>query len=214
MIVCGSPRLPENTKSRLLELIKRHGSMTAQKLSICLEVSVPATRRHLSDLESQGMIEMQVERPSGRGRPQHVYALTDQGENQFAKTYSTLCLDVLRHVEQLYGEGAVMKVFDARNAELAAKLKEELPQSVSLCERLTRLQGKLNEMGFDAEIAEQDGVWYLTQCNCPNVLVARQYRSLCESELQMYSEVLGVTLIRESHIACGHGVCRYRIILL
>lgn len=213
MTFCDSPEMPENTKSRLLELIKRHGSITAQELSSHLEVSVPATRRHLCDLQSQGMIEMQVERPSGRGRPQHVFALTDQGESQFSKTYSTLCLDVLRHVEQLYGEGAILKVFNSRNTEMATKLREELPTSMTFGERLSHLQKKLNEMGFDAEIEQQDGVWYLTQRNCPNVLIARQYKSLCESELKMYSEILGVALVRESHIVGGHGICRYRMIL-
>jgi len=46
-----APAGAERTKTRLLELVKRHGAQTAQDLAQRLDVSVPAARRHLSDLQ-------------------------------------------------------------------------------------------------------------------------------------------------------------------
>lgn len=203
--------VPERTKSRLLELIKRHGTLTAQEIAQKLEISVPAARRHLCDLQDQGLIESRTERPSGRGRPQHVFALSDLGETAFPKTYSSLCVEVLRQVESLFGSGAVMRIFEGRNADLAAQLHATLPQQYPLEMRLELLTSHLCQLGFDA-IIESDGEHlYMIQRNCPNLTVARQFKELCHAELQLYSAILGRAIEREKTIACGQGVCRYRI---
>ncbi|WP_019586985.1 helix-turn-helix transcriptional regulator [Deinococcus apachensis] len=206
------PPAPERTKNRLLELLKRHGPQTVQDLAVGLGVSVPGARRHLIDLQEQGLIEARTERPGGRGRPQHVFGLTDRGEAAFPKTYSSLCVDVLRHVEELFGEGAVLQVLDARSAELAQRLQAELPASLPLEERVRRLAEWQTGAGFDAVVEPgEDGTWYIVERNCPNLTVARQYPQLCRSELGMFVEALGAHVTRETRIACGQGSCRYRI---
>lgn len=206
------PAVPERTKVRLLELVRRHGPQTAQDLATRLEVSVPAARRHLGDLQEQGLLQARTERPGGRGRPQHVFSLTEQGEAAFPRTYSGLCVDVMRHVENLFGEGAVLKVLDARNVEIAQRMRAELPDGLPLAERVQRLTVLLTEMGFDP-VVEQDGPdLVLTQRNCPNLTVARQYAQLCGAELNLYAELLGASVVRETRIVCGQGACRYRIV--
>ena len=203
---------PERTKHRLLELLKRNGPQTVQDLAVGLGVSVPGARRHLIDLQEQGLIEARTERPGGRGRPQHVFGLTERGEAAFPKTYSTLCVDVLRHVEELFGEGAVLQVLDARSAELAGRLQADLPPTLPLGERVERLAEWLTGAGFDAVMEPgEDGAWYVVERNCPNLTVARQYPQLCRSELGMFVQALGVPVTRETRIACGQGACRYRI---
>ncbi|WP_407538755.1 transcriptional regulator [Deinococcus radiomollis] len=199
----------QGTKARLLELVKRHGSPTAQALAQELDISLPAARKHLCDLQEAGLIASRTEKPGGRGRPQHVYALSDRGESTFPKSYASLCSDVLRHIEDLFGEGAVLQVLNARQAEmysrLAAGIQGELP------ERVQTLALKLREAGYAAEALEEDGVWYLVERNCPALKVAREYGQMCESELKLYSDLLGVPVVRESRIACGAAECRYRL---
>lgn len=209
----NAPTAPERTKTRLLELVKRYGAQTAQELAARLEVSIPAARRHIGDLLEQGLIEGRTERPGGRGRPQQVYALTERGEATFTKTYSVLCVDVLRHLERLFGEGAVLQVLQARSAEVAQRLQADLPPHLPLSERLETLIQRLNEMGFhaEAEYDPQANAWFVVQRNCPNLTVARQYMQLCITEMNMYAEVLGVKVTRETRIACGQGACRYRL---
>ncbi|BDP42102.1 transcriptional regulator [Deinococcus aetherius] len=203
---------PERTKQRVLELLKRHGTLTAQALASGLSVSVPAARRHVQDLQEQGLIEARTERPGGRGRPQHVFGLTERGEAAFPKTYSTLCVDVLRHVEGLFGEGAVMQVLGARSAEVAVGLRSEVPDDLPLEERVRHLAERLCGTGFDAVVEPgAEGTWYIVERNCPNLTVARQYGELCASELDMFVNVLGVPVTRDTRIACGQGTCRYRI---
>lgn len=203
---------PERTKTRLLELVKRNGAQTAQDLAQGLDISVPAARRHLCDLQEQGLVEARTERPGGRGRPQHVYALTERGEAAFPKTYSSLCVDVLRHIESLFGGEALLKVLDARNAEIAGRFRSELAGDLPLGERVQNLVRRLNEHGFDASaVQDERGQWTFTQHNCPNLTVARQYSQLCSAEITLYGDLLGVPVTRETRIACGQGSCRYRV---
>ena len=218
-ILAATPPVPggltERTKHRLLDLVKRGGPMTAQDLAARLEVSVPAIRRHLTDLQDQGLVEARTERPSGRGRPQHVYALTERGEGAFPKTYSGLCVDVLRHVASLFGEGAVTQVLAARNDEYAARLRQVLPAHLPPHARAEVLARFLSEQGYDAVVdwVVEDGqeTLYLIERNCPHLAVARQFPELCAAELTLYGDLLGTAVTRETRIACGQGSCRYRI---
>ncbi|GGJ65992.1 helix-turn-helix transcriptional regulator [Deinococcus aquiradiocola] len=199
----------QGTKARLLELVKRHGSPTVQALAQDLDISVPAARKHLCDLQEAGLIDARTEKPGGRGRPQHVYVLSDRGESTFPKSYASLCSDVLAHVQKLFGEGAVMQVLSERQADLYARLAPAITGTLS--ERLHTLAQKLQEAGYAAEISQEDGVWYLKERNCPALKVARDYGELCESELRLYRDLLGVPVVRETRIACGAAECRYRV---
>ena len=212
----GSPQttspqntLPQNTKARLLELVKRLGAPTAQALARELDISVPAARKHLCDLQESGLIASRTEKPCGRGRPQHVYVLSDRGESTFPKSYATLCSDVLRHVQVLFGEGAVLQVLSSRQAELHSRLSPVIQGD--LAQRVHTLAQTLQEAGYASEAFQEDGVWYLVERNCPALKVAREYSQMCGSELQLYTDLLGVPVVRETRIACGAAECRYRI---
>lgn len=200
---------PDRTKSRVLTLLKSRRCTTAQSVAEALDISVPAARKHLLDLTEAGLIVAETQRPGGRGRPQFVYRLSERGEAQFPKSYASLCVDVLRHIETLFGDGAVMRVMDARRATLAAEWAPRL--TGPLPERLTTLAALLTEAGYEARAYEEGGAWFLEQGNCPNLDVARRYDELCGAEIDLYRALLAVPVRRETRIACGAPSCRYRV---
>jgi len=199
----------DRTKARVLGLLKSHRCTTAQSVAEALDISVPAARRHLCDLEDAGLIVAETHKPGGRGRPQNVYRLTPAGEAHFPKSYATLCVDVLAHVQQLFGEGAVLKVMDARKERLLADWGPRV--TGTLQERARKLACLLNDAGYQARVVEEDNVLYLTQGNCPSLDVARTYDELCATELDLYRELLQAPVRRETRIACDAPQCRYRI---
>lgn len=209
--VAAPHALPERTKSKLLEVIKACDCATAQTLADKLGVTVPAIRRHLQDLQDAGQLEVRTEKPGGRGRPQHVYVLTEAGEATFPKAYDALCLDVLAHVEQLFGEGAVMQVMDARRLDLWARLSPLLDQHTDLGHKLHALASALSEHGYAARAYQESGQWYLVQRNCPAPAVAKQFPQLCQGELTLYRELLKVPVSREARLSCGAAECRYKV---
>jgi predicted ArsR family transcriptional regulator len=56
-----------------------------------------------------------------------------------------------------------------------------------------------------------DGVIRLREHNCAIYEVARRDDTPCREEARLFSEVLGVAVVRESHIASGDRCCSYRI---
>jgi predicted ArsR family transcriptional regulator len=201
----------ERTKSKLLEAVKVCGAATAQALADRLGLTVPAIRRHLQDLLDAGQLAVRTEKPGGRGRPQHVYALTEAGEATFPQAYAALCVDVLTQVGTLFGEGAVAKVLDAQRQAMYADLAPLLAAEGDLDTRLERLAGILRDQGYAARLHQEDGQWVLTQHNCPAPAVARAFPELCQGELSLYRELLGVPVSREARISCGAAECRYRV---
>ncbi len=201
--------LADNTRARALSLLKSQPGASAQQAAEQLGVSVPAIRKHLSNLEEGGLIVAETCKPGGRGRPQRVYRLTERGEAHFPKSYATLCADVLGHLDALFGEGAVLRVMDGRRAKLAAAWKPQLRGA--LPERVGQLATLLSAAGYDARSYQEDGQLYLEQGNCPNLEVARQFGELCGAEVELYRELLGAPVHRESRIACGAASCRYQV---
>lgn len=203
---------PERTKTRVLERLKEAGPQTVQDLAAHLGITKPAARRHLTDLHKQALVQLQVEKPGGRGRPQYVFSLTEHGEEMvFPKTYANLCLEVLEDVQGLYGEEAVERVLLARGERVALRLEPLIPPELPLEEKLERLLGPLREMGFGSRTECRDGQWYLIHHNCPTLQVARCFRTLCQSEVETYSRLLGVPLRREQYILHGQSTCTYCI---
>lgn len=201
----------DSTKGRVLTLLRGWSGGTAQDVADALGVTVPAARRHLMDLEAAGLIQSQVEKPAGRGRPQHVFSLTTNGEHTFPKRYAQLAHDILEHVETLYGSGAILEVLSARNAKLIESWQDRICGQ-TLMEKLECLAGVLNEHGYEARIEiGEDGVLYLLEGNCPALEVARQYGQLCQSETELYAKLLDARVVRESQISQGASVCRYQI---
>ena len=201
--------LNDSTKSRVLHILRGQGGGTAQDVAGALEVSVPAVRRHLMDLEADGLLESQVHRPGGRGRPQHVFRVSNKGESHFPKNYAELCGDILEHIQSLYGAGAVLSVLNERNRKLLELWQPRIDGDLE--QRLVALCELLNELGCDASI-ETDGVdWLLSQGNCPSLEVSKRFEELCHSEAALYASLLGATVTREARVLEGAAACLYRI---
>ena len=200
----------DSTKSRVLYLLRGWSGGTAQDVADALGVTVPAARRHLLDLLEAGFVESRIEKPAGRGRPQHVYCLTPSAEEVFPKRYAELCGDILSHVQSLYGEGAILEVLSARNAKLL-ELWGQRVGGTTLRDRLECLVGILNECGYQATLEADGGALYLVEGNCPSLEVARKFSQLCSAEAELYERLLEVPVVRETQIATGNSACRYRV---
>jgi predicted ArsR family transcriptional regulator len=197
----------DSTKSRVLYFLRGAGGGTAHEVADALEVTTPAARRHLMDLEADGLLESKVHRPGGRGRPQHVFRISEKGEDHFPKRYAQLCNDILEHIESLYGAGAVLSVLDSRNQKLLEAWRPRMQGN--LRQRAEALVDILNELGYHAALEPHPSGFVLSQSNCPNLEVARTFESLCASEAILYTHLLGARVAREARVLEGYSACRY-----
>ncbi len=211
MSVAAAENILKESRSAILDLLKTNGAMGVEQLAERLEVSKVCVRRHLSLLESDGLIAYEQERHE-RGRPRFIYKLTDKARCFFPHIYDEFAKEVLVHVERQFGDGALLKVLSARADELISQLQIQFA-NLSFDQRVKTLIDVINVKGYLAETRKmKDGSYRLRQRNCPTESVAVAYPQVCEEEIRVYREALDCDVIRECRIAGGSQQCEYRIV--
>jgi predicted ArsR family transcriptional regulator len=198
------------TRQSILKLLRRYGQMTALELSEVLCIGAVGVRQHLATLERDGLVEITGLRRSV-GRPSHLYMLTVEAESRFPKRYDQIALDLIGYIAEVGGEAAVDAMFARRREAIAHNLHPHL-DGLSRVERVSTLSEILGEQGYMCEHEQlDDGSFLLTEYNCPIDCIARQYPQLCAQEMQLYEDLIGTPITRESTIIEGGHCCRYHI---
>jgi predicted ArsR family transcriptional regulator len=198
------------TRQSILQLLRRHGQMTAQELSDALCIGAVGVRQHLAMLDRDGLVQVAGLRRSV-GRPSHLYMLTSEAEDRFPKRYDRIALDLISYVAEAGGPPAVEAIFARRRESMARDL---LPRFAGRprAEQVASLSTFLVEQGYMCEYEQMpDGSFLLTEYNCPVDCIARQHPQLCSQEIQLYEDLIGGPIMREGTIAQGSHCCRYRI---
>lgn len=200
------------SREGIVNLLRSRESVNVDELASSLGVTKQCVRKHLDVLERDGYVEHVPERKE-RGRPAHIYRLTAKAATElFPKRYDIFALSVLQQIQATWGERGLNTVFCGCANEMVARFRPQLAK-LSFDARMRRLTELLNEEGYDAEVEKlEDGSYLLSEWNCPLTDVARDYRQLCERELQVYRELLGTEVFRESRIAGGASRCAYRVL--
>jgi predicted ArsR family transcriptional regulator len=199
----------QETRSRILRLLKLHSSMTANELSKALDISAMGVRQHLAILERDGLVDHCREKTE-RGRPSHVYYLTDKANELFPETYGSFALSLLREIEKLNGAEAIDKVFQGRMASQMEAYERRL-DSKGFEARLKSLANMRDEEGYMAEVTREGNEYILTEYNCPIAMIAKQYPHACDAELKLFTQSLKTKVARENHLMAGSHKCSYRI---
>jgi DeoR family transcriptional regulator, suf operon transcriptional repressor len=203
---------PASTKDDILQYLLKHGQATAQDLAESLEISPQATRRHLKDLEGDGLIEYQAVQ-GGMGRPQHIYHLSRQGRARFPHNYDDFALSFLNTLAETVGEQQVGEILRKQWQRKAAEYGQRVGTG-SFEERLTNLMEIRREEGYMAELVEIESQksYILAEHHCAISEVAESYPSICGHELEMFSIVLPDCTVERTHwINKGEHRCGYLI---
>jgi len=208
--VAAVENILKQSRSAIIDLLKTNGAMSAEQLAQTLEVSKVCVRRHLSLLESDGLIAVEEERHE-RGRPRFIYRLTEKARCLFPQIYDEFAKEVLAQLQRHFGDEALQRILRSRADELIRRLEEKL-SGQNFDERVKSLTRAINAKGYLADARRmKDGAYRLRQRNCPTESVAVAYPQVCEEELRVYREVLGCDIVRECRIADGARTCVFRI---
>lgn len=199
------------SREEIVNLLRVRGRVNADELAVSLGVSKQCVRKHMDVLERDGYVEHMPERGE-RGRPAHVYRLTTKADQLFPKRYDIFAKAILQQIGTVWGERGLNTVFCGCANEMIGRLRPQL-ERLGFDARVRRLAALLDEEGYQAEIEKlADGSYLLTEWNCPMTEVARDYRQVCERELEVYRELLGTQVFRESRIVGGASHCAYRVL--
>ena len=197
------------TRMRILQLLKMRAGMTVGQLTDALHISQMGVRQHLAILEAEGLV-VHYQEKQGRGRPPHVYQLTDEANSLFPTTYANFAVGLMHEVAKFNGPGFINKVFRGRMKAQLETYQLRL-EGKTLCERVKELARIRDEEGYMARFDENEDDYVLIEHNCPIVAIAQEYPHVCEIELALFRQSLGAKVVREEYLMQGSHRCCYRI---
>ena len=208
--------LMTEARERVARTILTEGPISASELATIFKVTDVAMRRMLDALVVADLVQTHEQapfgpaKPKGRGRPARVYSITEAGRNYFESSYDQIANDAVDYIHQIAGKAAIKEFATKRSEKLAQKFSKLINKSDSLAKKVESLKDQLSLEGYLASVQEEMGptqTLLLCQHHCPIGHVASEHHEFCDAETKMFSDLLGVNVVRLSTIAAGSEVC-------
>ncbi len=209
-----TPTQQPSTKQDILHHLLKQGQSTAQDLAEQLQVSPQGIRRHLKDLETEGLILHQAMQ-TGMGRPNHVYTLSREGRSQFPDRYNEFAVSLLDTLAETVGRDQVSLILRKQWERKGIEYRENLGAS-DLPDRVNKLVELRRSEGYMAEChtidLDADPKFVLTEYNCAISQIAESFPSVCGHELEMFELALPDCRVDRTHwLVKGEHRCGYLI---
>jgi predicted ArsR family transcriptional regulator len=204
------------TQDRVRQTIAEDGPLTAADLASRLGLTPAAVRRHLDLLAENGSIEESEPATAGgrsRGRPARAYILSTVGHAGMESDYADLAASALRFLAEHAGVDAVDEFAREHSAKFESRYAAQVAAAgADVTARAQTLATVLNADGFAASIRPvgadlpMAGI-QLCQGHCPIQHVATQFPAFCDAEADVFSQLLGVRVQRQTTLAHGEHAC-------
>lgn len=208
----------------LLDLLRGAAGMTIHEMAEGLGVTATAVRQRLTRLMAQGLVERRAERV-GRGRPNHVYELTEQGRRAGGSNFSDLAMvlwEELRAIpDPAVRRGLIARVShkmaDRYGAEAEPTIEEsevapaEKPSPLErpLLEKMQRLSEDYRRRSIPFTVEQRGEMPVLNAHACPYPDLAEQDHSICAMERMLFSEIVGEPLKLSKCRVAGDPCCSF-----
>lgn len=178
-------------------------------------------RQHLLELKKSSLVSQTREEKQTRGRPVHLWRLTELGHAQFPDTHAQVTLELIDVIRTSLGEESLNRLIDQRNkpirrlyrSALQATGNELQAEGANLQAKIERLSELRTEEGYMAEVRLLPDGWLLIENHCPICAAAESCQQFCRSELTMFQELFAesATVERVDHLLAGARRCAYKI---
>lgn len=228
------PRSVHLVRQNILEILKESSGATVAELAERLNMAPVSVRHHLDILQGDNLICVDgLARTGAVGRPQQVYALTEDANRYFPDNFAALASGLLRQLRDLLPpdrfESALRSMAREFAAPAASIAREDAPNGDPVNEvseeRMDAIVHFLNERGYLARWerrvttggletgAADESVFFLHKCNCPYADISADHHELCIMDQALVDELVGRHCERVRSIAADEACCSYRIVL-
>ena len=201
------------TSDQILHIMKRNGAITAKQLAEELAITTMGVRQHLTALQNNHYVEFE-DHKAQVGRPRRYWSLTSKGHAYFSDRHNELSIQVIDAVERVFGESGLAQIIEDRQAQTLAHYQAALAHCSDLPCRLLGLVALREKEGYMAELITDEQGYWLVENHCPIHQAAARQPLFCQSELQIFRQLLGedVAITRTEHTIAGERRCCYRIL--
>lgn len=199
-------------QKRLLKLLRgsKHG-LSVDELSKGLEITRNAVRQHLVSLEAAGLVTIGTTRPSGGGRPQQLYILTELAKEMSPRQYSWLAQLVVASIQR---EGAenMGKRMNEIGAGVARQIRGLYPDLTTHQEKVEKLAEIMDQLGYNARNATLPGGQAVIEAdNCVFHTMAKKDSEICHLDMGLMETFSDSTVEHDECMVRGGNICRFRL---
>lgn len=205
----------QETRRQILEILRDRAEATVDDIVLDLEVlrgsiTSVTVRHHLAKLQEDGLVaDAQMRHRSSPGRPQHIYILTERGTAYFPNNYPDLAINLLQQIKSTLPAKQVNVIIEGVADNMAKEAS--LSDCENLQERLDKAVEYLNAHGYEANWKSHQDGFVLETTNCPYHKIAQDDQALCQLDMRLISQMLGVVPRLLSRISDGDEACSYLI---
>jgi len=173
----------------LLDLLRTDGPLAVNDLAAAVDVTPTAIRQRLMRLMAQQLIEREPIRV-GRGRPRHLYRLTDKGLRLTGSNFTDLALALWSQLNTIE-DAEVRSQLVGRVVKALAEGYAGEVTGTTVGEKMRSLARLLSRrrVPFSVEGPPEQPV--LTAHACPYPDLAAEDPSICDLEKMLFSELIG-----------------------
>jgi DeoR family suf operon transcriptional repressor len=200
-----------SSDNALLELLRKEGGLGIGELSSRLGVTATAIRQRLDRLMRAGLIGRAVLPAKLRGRPSHLYSLTEAGRKTAGNNFRDLALVLWGEIRRV-DDPSVRRGLVARIGAALAGLYEDEVTGTTPCERLASTAKILQQREISCSVEPAvDGQAVLTSHSCPYPDLAESDRGICAAERIMLEQLVGDSVRLSECRLDGSPCCRFTI---
>ncbi|MBA3314945.1 MAG: MarR family transcriptional regulator [Planctomycetota bacterium] len=207
VLVATSTRL-DTADRDFLRRLHRHDAATIQELCDELGVTATAVRQRMGRLVAARFV-VRREVHEGRGRPHHVYSVSERGLRELGDNYAELATILWNELRNITDARVRRAIFDRIQDTLAERYGRGV-DGRTVSQRVEQLKTRLAESGFDVEVDSQGRLPILRENNCPYYDLASSDPAICELEHKVFEQVLGTTLALTHRCVDGHNCCEFQ----
>lgn len=201
--------LGDRQKSLLKLLLKNKAGMSVDEMSEGLSITRNAVRQHLATLENEGLLKKSESRGT-RGRPEHLYILTDKGHECFPRHYAWFAQLLIESMQHESGTEGLDERLTIMGQQIGKQLYLQHAKLSNAQERVQKMAELMHQLGYDAEArinADQD---VIEADNCVFHTLAFANPHICKFDLALMEEFTGRTVEHQECMATNGQVCRFK----
>lgn len=180
----------------ILDLMRSGSSVTVGWLSKRLQVTDTAIRQRLTRLMDRGQVVRSSQR-EGRGRPKHLYRITDLGVRQCGANLEDLAVALWNEVLNLPNAQVRQTIIEGVVARLADQYTPEI-QGNSPAERSQQVVELFNRRNVSFAFDSNKGDGRFSVLGCPYPGLSEHDKQICSMEHALFQRLIGLPLERLS----------------
>ena len=199
-------------QKQLLKLLRGNkAGLSVDELSKGLEITRNGVRQHLASLEAEGLVGAGNMRPSGGGRPQQLYVLTEKGKESFPRQYSWLAQLVVASVQREEGAENMGKRLNDIGVGVAKQIRSQYPNLTTHQEKVEKLTEVMDQLGYNARNVSQPGREAMIEAdNCVFHRMAINDTEICHLDRGLMETFTDSKIEHEECMATGGNLCRFK----